>query len=380
MTQSAGSWKVAEVSGVQLKLHFTLIFVMIYVMMIAALQFPQVVHRSGIQSTSLILGPWVSGALFAVGLFVSIAIHEFGHVWVAKLQGVKVRSVTLMMLGGVSEMDKLPNRPLAEFKLAIIGPVVSLLLSAIAWMIYWVCLRTDLILNPIVSEIGLMAYWLAGTNLILGIFNLIPAFPLDGGRALRSLLATFQGKLKATHSAVRVSRVFSWIFGIWGIWSFNLLLILIAFFIYGSAEAEYAMHITEGILDGLKVSDVMKKMSPILGGDSLSQAAEEMVSSRSNVLPVDSAEGQSAILSLEDLQKISRDVWHSTQVSEVMEPVASVPNVNDPIIRVLSDIASTSMRALPVMDQGRVVGIIKYSDISELAQFRSIEQRADKAA
>ena len=208
----------------------SLVFILFYVILVSAAQFPLVVYKANILPRYLPIGPWMSGLIFSIGLFVSVAIHEFGHVLVAQAQGITVKSVTLMMLGGVSEMGEVSNKPYAEFKLAAIGPLTSLILAVLLGGIW------SLSISP---EISLFCYWLGSANAVLALFNLLPAFPMDGGGALRSVLAVKMGKMKATRISVSVSRSLAWILGIVGLFSLNFLLMLIAFFIYSASGAEY---------------------------------------------------------------------------------------------------------------------------------------------
>src|SRR5262249_27880947 len=151
---------------------------------------------------------------------------------------------------GISEMESLPDKPYAEFKLAVVGPLVSLVLSGAMWLVYSQ-------FKAEMAKMSLCAYWLADMNLVLGLFNLIPALPLDGGRALRSFLAVKQGVLKATENSVKVSEVISWILGFLGLIQLNFFLILIAFFVYSAAQSELILLMTKAVATGVKVRDAM---------------------------------------------------------------------------------------------------------------------------
>ncbi len=240
-------WRIATIRGVDLKVHISLLLLLLYVVFVAALQFPLVVQQSGIDPTSVSGGPVAWAIVFAFSLLVSVAVHEFGHVFVAQAQGVEVKGVSLMMLGGASEMERIPDRKYAEFKLAVIGPIVSLAIGAILLGL------GRLTTSP---SLDLFCYWVGRVNIALGVFNLLPAFPLDGGRALRSLMAVRQGQMRATQNAVRVSKVFAWVMGILGFLSLNLLLMLIAFFVYSLANAELVLQFSRKLLAGLKAGDV----------------------------------------------------------------------------------------------------------------------------
>jgi Zn-dependent protease len=172
------------------------------------------------------------GVLYAVGLFASVAIHELGHSWVAIRKGCRVHEIMLLPIGGVAKMSGLPSRPRDEILIAIAGPLTSLTLACIFLLLS----ATGFLMMLFVS--------LAGINLMLGLFNLLPSFPMDGGRIFRALMTPRMGRLNATALAARIGRIFAVAMGITALLSglpgFNkLLLIAIAIFIYQAAGAEY---------------------------------------------------------------------------------------------------------------------------------------------
>jgi Zn-dependent protease len=210
------SYQVATVWGIPIKLHISLLIVVFYF-----------AHIAG----------WVMGILLEVGLATSIILHELGHSLVAIKKGCRVREITLMCIGGAAQMERIPTRPLDEFLMALAGPVVSFVLFIIfffgghflplqpAW-------GTDL---NIVEFLGIM-------NLVLVIFNLLPSFPMDGGRILRAALTPKLGRLKATFIAARLGKLMAIGFGIYGFLPHtNWLLVAIAYFVYIAAGNEYRM-------------------------------------------------------------------------------------------------------------------------------------------
>jgi Zn-dependent protease len=184
---------------------------------------------NAIWSRSLLLG-----LIFAVALMASVALHELGHTYAALKFGCRVRDITLMLIGGRATLLDMPREPWKEFVLAASGPLVSAVL--------WLGGRQLFLVFGNVPVAGRMLFYLARINMVLFIFNLLPAFPMDGGRMLRAALARRIGRLRATFTASRIGRILAVAMGLWGLFhGFNIFLILIAVYIYQAAGAEYRM-------------------------------------------------------------------------------------------------------------------------------------------
>ncbi|MDB4962857.1 MAG: protease/CBS domain protein [Myxococcales bacterium] len=249
-----GSLTLLHVRGVPIRAHWTLLLVLPYLMVVFSVQFAGVARMAGVDQVRLALPPLVWGAILAVGLLASVTLHELAHVAVAKRFGGRVRGITLMLLGGVSQISKIPRRPRYEGLMALAGPAVSLLLGVL-------CVGLEHIVSgPADLKMGL--FYLGYLNITLGVFNLIPAFPMDGGRILRALLAARMGSLRATQVAARVGRAAAILMGIVGLWSGNFLLLLIAIFIYVGAGAEATGERVRATLEGLRIADLVPRHPP----------------------------------------------------------------------------------------------------------------------
>lgn len=361
--KDASGWKIASIRGIDLRLHFSLIFLLFYVVLVAAAQLPFVAAQAGIDSATLAFGPWTWGLIFAVSLFTSVVLHEFGHALTAQALGMKVRNITLMMLGGVSMIEHMPDKPASEFKVAIVGPLVSFALSAL----FFVAL--DATESP---SFALFCYWLGSTNLVLGIFNLLPAFPLDGGRVLRAALASRQGMVRGTQSAVKVSRVFAWILGLLGLLQFNFLLMLIAVVVYFAAQQELYVLMSRGLLKGITAGDLAVRLAPLSERESLQAAAEKMIRARKVALPVETLSGPPAIVTLAGIRRVPSEEWQTTTVGAAMNEVPVLAS-DAPIGQSVADLAASPAGALPVEEGGHVIGLVLYSDLAELLQLKSLE-------
>lgn len=209
------SYLLTTVMGIPIRVHLTLILLLIYVALTRQL----------------------SGVLLAIGVFASVALHELGHSWVAIRKGCSVREIMLLPIGGIAKMSHIPSRPLDEFLIAAAGPLVSFLLAGVFWL-----------LAAVVPAPYLLVY-LSIINLGLCLFNLLPSFPMDGGRIFRAFMSPRLGRLKATALAAKIGRFMAVLFGIYGLFNGQFMLILIAIFIYNAAAAEYrsvyAQHMTQ---------------------------------------------------------------------------------------------------------------------------------------
>jgi len=213
----SASCRVATVAGIPIHVHVSLLLMMLII--------------------AVNLGSLTGGIVLGAGLAVSIVLHELGHSLVALRMGCRVRQITLMCIGGAAQMEELPTRPRDEFLMAVAGPAVSLLLGAGG-----IYAGTRLSGLPPFASTGLNLLTLLGAmNIGLVIFNLLPSFPMDGGRVLRAVLTPRLGRLRATFVAARIGRVMAVLFGIYGFFHEHWFLVLIAFFIFIIAGKEYEM-------------------------------------------------------------------------------------------------------------------------------------------
>lgn len=216
-----GSYQIGRVYGIPIRVHLTLLIVL----PIIAIDFSQLLGR----------GSFVWGLVAAVGLFASVALHELGHSLVALRKGCRARQILLLPIGGMAQLDRMPSHPRDEFQVAIAGPAVSLFLAGAGWFGGIVLARLGM------PRPALVVSLLGAINLMLVLFNLLPSFPMDGGRIFRAWLTPRLGRLLATSIAAKVGRFMAIVFGIVGLLKVNIFLILIAIFIYQAAGAEYRM-------------------------------------------------------------------------------------------------------------------------------------------
>ncbi|MBU1693938.1 MAG: site-2 protease family protein [Verrucomicrobia bacterium] len=214
------AFKIARVWGIPISVHVTLVIVLPIIAL-------SIARGTGIS--------FLWGLAGAVGFFASVVLHELGHSLVALRKGCRVREIMLLPIGGVAQLDRMPTRPLDEFHVAIAGPVVSLGLYVAGRLL--ASLAAGIGLHSAARVLAI----LSSVNLMLALFNLLPSFPMDGGRIFRAWLTPKLGRLLATQIASGVGRFMALVFGIIALFQFNPFLLLIALFIYQAAGAEYRM-------------------------------------------------------------------------------------------------------------------------------------------
>lgn len=260
---------IFRVWGIPVRLHITLLLFLPYAAFVTSYQFRSFAHALGFDPGDLGAPPLVWGIILAVGLFMAIFLHELAHTAVARRSGAVVRSITLMMLGGVSELCR-EVRPEREALMAFAGPLASFAIAFVSYLF-----QRFVPLPPGVAIALLVFAW---TNLVLAIFNLLPAFPMDGGRVLRGLLVKPLGWSRATRVATTVGRWMAVAFGLYGLFTFNVLLILIAVFIYMGATAERARFDARDVLTGLPVADLMnERIGEVHLGETAGDAARRLL-------------------------------------------------------------------------------------------------------
>src|SRR5919206_4779845 len=242
-----GAFKIGRFSGIDVRVHWTFLLLLAFFAFI------------GYQASGSPLGA-LTATVTIVALFVSVLLHEFGHSLVAQRLGLEIHSITLLPIGGVSNLESLPEKPSDELKITLAGPLVNVVLAPIFFGVGLALGAQPRIPADIftgIGSVGQFFFYLGYLNVVLAVFNLIPAFPLDGGRVLRALLATRLGAVRATEISAVVGKLFAAAFLLIGLFGGNFLLALIAIFIYFGATGEAQMVRQQEKTRGLLVADVM---------------------------------------------------------------------------------------------------------------------------
>lgn len=364
------SVKIGKISGIEIRLHYTWLIVFLMVVWSVGfsympLQYPKLDF----------FRYFLVGVLSAVIILLSVLFHELCHSIIAKRMGIPVPSIVLFLFGGVSQIAEEPRDPREEFKMAIVGPLSSLLLAGI-FAVGWLTLRIKEVTIPAVFQYGFII------NLMLGLFNLIPAFPMDGGRVLRAILwMRSKSLISATHKSTFVAELISYIFIGLGFLSIfigalvnGMWLIFIGWFIKGGAEASLRHTIIAQALAKIKVRDLMSTPICIASPDwSLEEAVNECFYRYTHGgFPVMDNDELKGILTTKDLRKIPKERWKDATVKEAMTPFRRLitVNPNDPASEALIKMSKYGVGRLPVLEDGKLVGIITRSDLMRAVRTR----------
>jgi Zn-dependent protease/CBS domain-containing protein len=347
---------------------------------------------------------WSPGLSFAVAIvasllfFASILIHELSHSLVAKARGLPVRSITLFLFGGASNIEREPHDPKTEFLMAVVGPLTSIILGFIFLFLGGTLasrmggimmddpVQTISRLSPLLT----LFLWLGPINIFVGLFNLLPGFPLDGGRILRSILwAVTKNFRLATLWAAGVGHVIAWLliisgltmaFGVtiplFGTGLINgLWLIFLGWFLNVAASRSYHQVVIQDLLDDVPVSLLMRNnveaVSPDISVSTL--VYKYIIDTGESAFPIVEGDRIVGLVSLEDVRKIQRDAWDRTTVREIMTGAdkLAVVSPEEKVSEALNQLEKRDVRQVPVVQNGHLIGLLRRRDIMKWLQTQS---------
>ncbi len=329
-------------------------------------------------------------------LFASVLAHELAHSLFARSRGIPVKSITLFLFGGVSSIEKEPDSPGAEFLMAILGPVTSLVIGFV------ILLVAGAFAGPIhvvsggsvtaaqgLSPLATMLLWLGTVNVVLGVFNLVPGFPLDGGRVLRALVWAATGSFRVatriaswSGQAIGVLLIFmgiSMVFGarmpFFGTGVGGLWLAFIGWFLHSAAVRGYRQVVVHDILHGVHASDVaMSRPATVPASVTIGELVHDYImKSDDHAFAVMSGESLEGLVTLGDVRKVARGEWDATQVRDVMTPLSGLTTIeaDEDAAEALTLLARSEFRQLPVLRDGVLVGLFRRRDIVKWLQLHS---------
>jgi Zn-dependent protease/CBS domain-containing protein len=370
-----GSFKIGRFSGIDVRVHWTFLLLLAFFAFL------------GYRTSGTLVGALTPTATI-VALFVCVLLHEFGHSLVAQRLGIGVRSITLLPIGGVSNLESLPEKPSDEVKITLAGPVVNVVLAPIFFGVGLLLgaeprVPTDLFTG--IGSIGQFFFYLGYLNVVLAVFNLIPAFPLDGGRVLRGALATRLGALRATEISSRVGQLFALAFFLIGLFGGNFVLALIGVFVFFGANGEAQMVKQRELTSGLSVSDVMgtkPRTETVTPNHTFGQVLDSVIHGYQEDFPVVDESGKLVgMITREEIMTAAHSPEKYRSVRDLMK--ANVPTISSgsDLFEVgLPTLQQSGLRALPVEEDGELVGMLTIEDVGQASLLGPLPRKTGPTA
>ena len=365
------SWRIGSLFGIDIRIDSSWLVIFTFVSWaLASFYFPN--RFAGWPQWQY----WVIGVVTSLLFFASVLGHELTHSLVAMRQGEEVRSITLFILGGVAELKGEPESPFKEFSMAFVGPLSSMVIALFFWAI-------SLAVRDFSQPIWALTRYLALINLIVALFNLIPGFPMDGGRVLRAIIWRVTGNLrKSTRIASTAGQAIAFLFiafGILLIFSrafFNgLWMVFIGWFIHSAAARGYKQVVMKDMLSDIRAKDLMNREFEAITPDLPLQGLidEHILRKRQRAFLVFDKGQLEGIICLDDVKAVPRENWASTRVGEIMTPREKLETVSpeDDGTSVLGRLTGRNVNQVPVVKEGKVEGILCRSDVLQFLQLRT---------
>jgi len=371
------SLQIGNIAGIPVKIHWSFLLVIplfawiIGSQIVLTTELIRILFGVPIDATLITAGfnPYILGTVVALGLFFGVFVHEVAHSLIAKAKGIKIHGITLLILGGVSQMEEVVPDPKVELPMALAGPLTSLAIGIICSALVYVF---PVLPDPAVAGVLIFTFGYLGLlNVLLFAFNLLPAFPMDGGRVLRAWLARRMPLSRATQIAADVGKGFAVLFGIFGFLMLNPILILIAFFIYIGANQEATFLRYYVLLQDVTVADAMSNSLVTVEPETpLPRLLELMYETKHLGFPVVERGNLVGIVTLSDIHKVSPIDREAMQVRDVMtrDPITLPPSA--PLIDALRIMTTHGIGRIPVVDDGDLVGIVTRTDVLRVMELR----------
>jgi Zn-dependent protease len=367
--------RLGRLFGVELGLHYSWFLIALLIMFSLGGHF----YATNPQWGKVVI--WILASITGLLFFAALMAHELSHALVAKTRGLPVRSITLFALGGVARIEKEAVDPSTEFWMGIAGPITSVVIGAIcltlAWVIGWTPVETPA--SPLVA----MFVWLGYINIALALFNMIPGFPLDGGRVLRAIVWWVTGNAhRATRIAAGLGQGVALLFIILGMLRFfagagfgGLWLAFIGWFLWDAARASATQaELVEGLRD-VRVRDVMSHDCPTIGGQmSLQTFTEEhLLRTGQRCFAVVDDSRLAGLITPTEVKEVPRERWPSTMVAEAMRPLAQLHTIkaDAPATQALEMMGREDVSQLPVTANGHIEGLISQGHLVRFLQTRA---------
>ena len=363
-----GTFRVARIFGIDIEIHPSWLLILGFV----AWSLSDAFFPDHYESWST-FAYWAVGISSAVLLFVTVLIHEMAHALVARHRGLPVPRITLFIFGGMSHMSRQPATAGEEFQIAAAGPATSILIALVS-------AGLGFAFREMSEKAEAILFYLAFVNLALGIFNILPGFPLDGGRVLRSIAWKRSGSFRqATRVASSVGEMFGYgliVAGFFILLAGGLLdglwLAFIGWFLLGAARGEAANLQLEGVLRRLTARDVMQAEFPsVTPGTPVSEIVHDyMVGKGERAVMVANDGAVLGVITVSDVRRVPRDSWAQVPAQRIMTPRSNVITVNaaQPAVEVLVLLGEKGLNQVPVLEDGRMVGLVTRRELMDRIQ------------
>jgi Zn-dependent protease/CBS domain-containing protein len=345
-----GSLRIAEIAGIVIFVHWT------FLILLAWIAAADVMAGQGWTGSA-------TGVAFIVAVFGCVVLHELGHALMARRYDVKTRDITLLPIGGVARLERIPEDPTQEFWIAVAGPAVNVVIAAVLFVVLRVIggvesLPTDLMTGSFLVRL----MWV---NVALFAFNLLPAFPMDGGRVLRALLARRLPYAQATQMAASVGQSMAILLRTLGLF-FSPFLLFIELFIYIGAQGEAYMAQMRSVLQGIPVRDAMvTRFRTVAEEDSIGTAVDELLAGCQHDFPVVNGDDLTGLLTREGIIDALNKGQRETSVGDCMRHICQTVDANEMLDSSFQRMQEAECSTLPVLSKGELVGILTRENITE---------------
>ncbi len=355
------SWKIGRLAGIDVYVHATFFLLLLWLGLVYG-------QKGGLPAA-------VHGIFFILLLFGCVVLHELGHALTARRFGIRTRNIVLLPIGGVASLERMPEDPKQEILVALAGPAVNIAIAAVLWLLLSVQPVTPLAAGG-TAEGGMLQNLLV-LNLFLAVFNLLPAFPMDGGRVLRALLAFRMDRIRATRTAAFVGQLMALWLGFMGL-MYNPILLFIALFVWIGAAAEAGSEEVKSLLHGTTLrSAVITQFMTLSPHDRLARAIELTLEGTQKDFPVVEGSEVVGVLTQEDLLRGLKEAGPQANVASFMHTDVQYADIDQPLDRVLEELQHCDCRLLVVTENGRMAGIVNLDNLMELIRIEQALRGAD---
>jgi Zn-dependent protease/CBS domain-containing protein len=352
------SWKLGTFAGIPVYVHSTFLLLILFL----------VARDLGAGASPAAAA---GSALFLLAIFATIVLHEYGHALTARRYGIKTRDITLLPIGGLARLERLPEVPRQELYVALAGPAVNLVIAALT-SVGAALLGVGLGSPTADLSGGNVLGRFVAVNVLLALFNLIPAFPMDGGRALRAWLAERYDYSHATEIAANLGQALAFAFGLLGLLSGNPMLLFIALFVWVGATAEASSASVRSIIAGIPVERAMiTDFHVVEAGDSLQRAADLVIAGQQQDFPVLEAGRLVGVLTRDRLIRAIAERGLESPVREAMTGTYETAEARELLGPAFERLQTCPCPVLPVLSDGRVVGLLTTENVGEFVMLRT---------